>query len=194
MIVVGLVAIAARLIWPAVPSAVAVVAVLALLLGLVLPIRAVTRSVIRRRDARTLSAALGTGTPLDVSTAPTRKLVGAHDALLTEAARGAIAAPDAVELPHQALTEGATLLRGRAAEGVAEHEYVQARVTAITFLTPELARVRPVPAIADAPDAVTEDAVRTAAVEAIRDLESRTGGGSVERIDSLRAAAKRTEP
>jgi hypothetical protein len=156
--------------WASVAGAVAVV------LGLVLPVRALAAGVSRRRDARDVAAMLGSGTPLDTSDERVVSLVEAYSALLAETDLDGPSRGDARDLAHQTVLEVATLLRGRPPQGEAEREFVRSRTHALLGLTADLARTR------------QDSGSLDAAVEAVERLDE--VNGSVQRIESLREALR----
>ncbi|MGH9280493.1 MAG: hypothetical protein ACRD12_20665 [Acidimicrobiales bacterium] len=109
---------AGLLAWAAVgdpPAFVVAVAVVALALGCILPMRAAWRGVRRRRDRRTLAK----GLPLDVAAPVVRRLVDAYEAVRGFATDPAVGAA-ALSAAHGALMEVATLLDGRAPVSAAD--------------------------------------------------------------------------
>jgi hypothetical protein len=191
LVLVGLAALAA---WQLTsrPAWVGVLGAVCLVLGLVLPVRSTFLAVRRRRLARAVSAAIGNGAPLRLDDRSTRRLVHAYDAVLEESAYDAVAAPEAVSIAHQALIEVASLLEGRVPATASERAYVDERAAALDALHRELVAARPI-AISDEVDGdIPVEALRDAAVDAMRDLESRTDGGSVARITALRDIIRRT--
>jgi hypothetical protein len=147
-------------------------------LSLVLPVRALLTGARRRRHARGVETALGSGTPLDVSDPLTAELAAAYTALLVEVEPGA-SGEDAGDLAHQTVLEAASLLRGRTPQGEAEREFVRTRTRALHGLALDLAQARQ--------DTTTYDA----AVAAVERVDA--GYGSVDRIESLRRTLRRTE-
>ena len=153
-----------------------VLGALALLLGLVLPVRALAAGVSRRRAARELSAALDSGTPLDTSDERVVSLVEAYSALLAETDLDGPSRGDSRDLAHQTVLEVATLLRGRRPEGEAEGGFVRSRTRALHGLTSDLARAR------------QDSAPFDAAVEAVDRIDE--VNGSVQRIEALRESLR----
>ena len=191
LVVAGLTALAAwqltsRPIWVGVLGAVCLV------LGLVLPLRSAFLALRRGRRSRAVSAAIGRGTPLRLDDPSTQRLVDAYDAVLGESAYDAVAAPEAASIAHQALLEVASLLEGRVPTTASERAYVDERAAALDALHEDLVAARPVPVADEVADDVPADVLRDAAVDAMRDLESRTDGGSVARIAALRDVIRRT--
>jgi hypothetical protein len=154
--------------------------VAAFALGLVLPLHHFGKLVVRARSLRRAREVMGRGTPLDVGHRSTRRLAEAYRRVerMTEAEFGA----DALDLAHHAALEVAGLLRGRPPQGPAEERYVAERADAISHLADRLER--PVVVAEPEPD-VDEDVLRDAAVQAVRDLEERTGSGSLTRMEHL---------
>ncbi|HEX8582233.1 MAG TPA: hypothetical protein VF640_07885 [Acidimicrobiales bacterium] len=134
----------------------------ALALGCVLPARAMWRAGRRRRR----EATLGRGLPLDAADPSTARLVAAYERLL--AAAGGQRA-DAVAAGHGALSEVASLLRGRPPSSERERSYVAERAAAIEDLAA---------ALAAAPD-------RSALLAAREELDEATGTGSLVWLRSL---------
>jgi hypothetical protein len=159
--------------WACVAGAIAVV------LGLVLPVRALAAGVRRRRDARGVAATLGSGTPLDASDERVVALVRAYSALLAETDLDGPSRGDARDLAHQTVLEVATLLRGRPPQGEAEREFVRSRTHSLLGLTADLARAR------------QDSGPLDAAVEAVERLDE--VNGSVQRIEAMRVALRGEE-
>jgi hypothetical protein len=151
--------------------------------GLILPLQHAWTRAVRARALRRVREVLGQGTPLDVSHPATRRLANAYRRL--ERSAGAEFGADALESAHLALVEVAGLLRGRPPQSPGERRYVAERTDAIAGLADRLER----PAIEEpAEPPVDENALRDSAVQALRDLEERTGSGSpasMERMSRL---------
>jgi len=176
------------------PTWVPVIGAGALILGLVLPVRSALVAASKNRRSHRLSSAVGSGTPLRVDDESVTRLAAAYHALLDESSQGAVAAPEAAILGHQAVLEVATLLQGRSATTPAEREYVEERVAALAGLRVDLVAARPSAEPAPLQLEVSEEVLRDAAVAAMRTLDDRSDGGSIARIAELRDALQRDTP
>jgi hypothetical protein len=154
--------------------------VVALVLGLALPVRSLARRVrrgVRRRRYRSL---LALGQPLVTGDAATDALLAAYDALLAvvPAAAPWLGEP-AVEAAHRAVVECASLLAGRAPSTPEERAYVARRTSAIREVTAALPAGSP-------------DPERVAAVRAREEVDAVSGPTSVDDLRALAARAGRT--
>lgn len=152
-------------------------------LGLVLPARALWQRRARRRAKHRVDEVLQQGLPLNLGDPATTQLAAIYQRVVELSAATDAVGADALEAAHLAMVEVADLVGGRPPRGAAEKEYVLTRVRALENLAQVL--VQPSPSIVDQ----NEDAgsaVRDAAVAAIRQLEERSGGGSVARIEAVR--------
>jgi hypothetical protein len=148
--------------------------------GLILPLHHVWTRIVRARSLRRVREVMGQGTLLDAAHSETRRLTRAYRRVERSAADGL--AGDALESAHLALLEVAGLLRGRPPESPAEREYIAERAAAIARLADTLAR----PSAAEVTEPpIDEDALRDSAVQALRDLDERTGSGSLTRMEHL---------
>lgn len=163
----------------------AVVGAIAVVLGLVLPIRSAWRWIRRNGAARRRASLLSRGLPLDVSHPLTRALADAYEALLEQAARPPVAiAPEAVSAGHLAVVEVASLLDGSVPSGGAEAAYVEARTRALEALVRALDESAPADAEAsevEPPDEWLERAARAMAGEELDAL----GLSSLSQLDEL---------
>ena len=137
LVVAGL----AMLLWTLLGASpiVAVLGVIALVLGLALPTRDALRRIRGRRVAVRLERAQTQGMLLDVSTPETRRLADSYGGLLAMAGR--VAGPDgasAAAAGHLAVTEVASLLHGEPLRAPAQAEYVGRRTDAIRDLAEAL--------------------------------------------------------
>lgn len=174
------------------PRGLGVVGAAAAALGLVLPARSLWQRLARRRAARRLRGTLEQGLPLGLGHDAVRRLADAYERVLAAARQpGAGLAQDALEAAHLALTEVAGLLRGRAPDGPAEEEYVQARAIAVAALAQRLGAA----ALDGSADGGGEEPLlRDSAVRALEDFEQRTGWSSLTRIQLLRDALDSDSP
>ncbi len=149
--------------------------VVALVLGLAIPVRSVVRRGRRAARRRSYRALIAAGQPIATGHLDTDALLAAYDALL-DTARGAPEwiADEAVAAAHRALVECASLLGGRVPSIEEEVAYVRRRTSAITTV---------VAAITTAPDLE-----RIAAVRARDEVDALSGPTS---LDDLGAVARR---
>ena len=148
--------------------------------GLILPLHHVWTRIVRARSLRRIREVMGQGTLLDAGHRETRRLIRSYRRVERSAAHGL--AGDALESAHLALLEVAGLLRGRPPESPAEREYVAERAAAIARLADAIER--PVAEeVTEAP--IDENSLRDSAVQALRDLDERTGSGSLIRMEHL---------
>jgi hypothetical protein len=118
---------------------VAVVAVVAIVLGMALPARNLVRRYRGARVSRRLRSAERRGYLLDVTSGSTAQLLEGHVALVAAAALpGSVYSGRALDAAHLALVEVATLLDGAPPDGPAQDEYVARRTAAIAELTGRL--------------------------------------------------------
>lgn len=167
------------------------VAVPALLLGSVLPLRTAWRAVQRRRADRARSHKLGRGLPIDAADPDVAGLLAAYDSLQVAAAEAGLAPIDesATAAAHTALLEAASLLRGAPPVGPAEREYVRRRAQAIEELVGVLESRRSLIATEEANAAeAAKELDRTARFEALTELDDRLGPDSIEQMAFLRQA------
>jgi hypothetical protein len=109
--------------------------IIALLLGLALPLSSVRRSMRGRRNAKRTQRLLAAGSPLDTTHIATIHMLSAYDDLVQATARDRSSdATDALAAGHLALTEVASLLHGRAPQVPAEITYINRRTAAIREL------------------------------------------------------------
>jgi hypothetical protein len=148
--------------------------------GLILPLHHVWTRIGRARSLRRIREVMGQGTLLDAGHPETRRLTGSYRRVERSATDGL--AGDALESAHLALLEVAGLLRGRPPESPAEREYVAERADAISRLADTLER--PVAEEVTEPP-IDENSLRDSAVQALRDLDERTGSGSLIRMEHL---------
>ena len=163
---------------------VAVLGIVALVLGLALPLRDALRRIKGRRAAARLEQAEAKGMVLDVSTVEAGHLARAYGTLLTVA--GGVKGPDgiaAITAGHLAVTEVASLLHGAPPRLPAELGYVQRRTEAIGDLLVALQTEQR----RQAARQLDEQAVmeRAAAEEAARVTSAREELGSVGGLGSL---------
>jgi hypothetical protein len=163
------------------PGWLTAVGLAALGFGLILPLHHAWTRTVRARALRRGRQVLGQGTPLDVSRPATRRLANAYRRL--ERSAGSELGSEALESAHLALVEVAGLLRGRPPQSPGELRYVAERTEAIAGLADRLER----PAVEEPPEPpVDENALRDSAVQALRDLEERTGSGSPASMERMR--------
>ena len=74
-----------------------------------------------------------------------------------------------------------------------ERAYVDERAAALDALHRDLVAARPIAVSDEVEGDIPVEVLRDAAVDAMRDLESRTDGGSVARITALRDIIRRTQ-
>jgi hypothetical protein len=156
--------------------------------GLILPLHHAWTRIVRARSLRRVREVMGQGTLLDAGHPATRRLTRSYRRVERSAADGL--GRDALESAHLAVLEVAGLLRGRRPESPAEREYVNERADAVARLAATLERpvvkemVKEVAEeVAEPP--VDENSVRDSAVQALRDLDERTGSGSLVRMEQL---------
>lgn len=124
MVATGLIGVA--------PAAVTVIGLIALGVGVILPVRWVWQQARAQRRQQRRRALLGGGRPLDISSPETERLAAAYDDLLRQVAtlpadlRGTAAAAG-----HAAVVEVASLLEGRPPTTVEQRNYVAERTTAL---------------------------------------------------------------
>lgn len=169
---------------------VAVLGVIALVLGLALPTRDALRRIRGRRVAARMEQAQAQGMLLDVSSPETRRLADRYADLLASA--GSVAGSDgasAAAAGHLAVTEVASLLHGAPPRAAAQVEYVERRTEAIRDLTEALrTSLRRAAARAEAEragqlEAAADEAARV--TTAREELDSVGGLGSLEQLDAL---------
>jgi len=188
----------ALLFWTALGASpiVAIVGVVALVLGLALPTRDALRRFRGGRVAARQKQALAQGVLLDVSAPETRRLADGYAKLLAVA--GSVARPDgasAAAAGHLAVTEVASLLHGAPPRAPAEFKYVERRTDAIRDLAEALrsalrqADAHAVAEQADEHQAAAEEAARV--TTAREELDSVGGLGSLAQLDALSAQARR---
>ena len=148
--------------------------------GLILPLHHAWTRIVRARSLRRIREVMGQGTLIDAGHRETRRLIRSYRRV--ERSTGDGLAGDALESAHLALLEVAGLLRGRPPESPAEREYVAERAGAIARLAATMERPS-TEEIVEPP--VDEDALRDSAVQALRDLDERTGSGSLARMLQL---------
>jgi hypothetical protein len=156
-----------------------------IVLGLVLPVRALWQRASRYRAKRRLDALLQQGMALDTADPATEQLAATYRQVTGLCPQADGPGGDALDAAHLAMVEVAGVLRGRPPQGAAEREYTLARVDALQELARALSGAAAPPAERAEDD---ESAVRDAAVAAITRLEDRAGGNSLERIAVLRRA------
>jgi hypothetical protein len=148
--------------------------------GLILPLHHAWTRLVRARSLRRVREVMGQGTPLDVGHPEARRLTDSYHRVERSAADGL--ATDVLDPAHLALLEVAGLLRGRPPESPAERQYVAERADAISRLAETLER----PAVEEAIEPpIDEDSLRDSAVQALRDLDERTGSGSLTRMEQM---------
>jgi hypothetical protein len=125
-----------------------VVGAIMIVLGLMLPVRALWRSREARRDERRRASILAEGVPLRVSDAELARLAHAYAML---GALGADRTDDlgrrSYQLGHAAVLEVATLLHGAPVTSDAERAYVEKRIIALEGITRVLREQPTTPAI-----------------------------------------------
>ncbi len=167
--------------------------VIAVLLGLALPLRALGRHRSARRENRLRRQAVGRGLPLDTTDHVVRSLVTAYGALLsTEPARGPSheTGAEAVAIAHQAVVEVASLLEGMPPQSSAQVAYVRKRSEAIRGVTDALKgkHASSARSVGVASTSMPDDTlVRDAIVRAREELETATGVGSVDQLGDIAA-------
>jgi hypothetical protein len=176
VLVVGGAALAVAALVVGLPAWVLVVGLVCAGFGLVLPLHHAWTRIAGERSLRRIREVMSRGTPLDAGHPETRRLTDAYRRL----ERSATA--DVLEPAHLALLEVAGLLRGRPPESPAEREYVAERADAIARLAETTER----PAAEEVVEPpIDEDALRDSAVQALRELDERTGSGSLARMEQL---------
>ena len=177
------------------PGWAVVVGLIALGLGVVLPLRAAARAAADRRARRRREALVDRGRVLDTPTPPGRRRVAAHDRLVTVAASSG-APPDlagnALGAAHEATSEVAALLEGRRPEAGPETSSVAARIEAIDALADALTAYRP------SGDPTLDDLAvdPTLRVQAYEELDALGGPTALSRLDDVRNDPRlpRSEP
>ena len=139
------------------------------LLGVVLPLRSLGRRVRARRTSGAIEQARHGSGVLAVDAAPMRELVTTYERLIESTAAADVAARQA---GLAALREVASLLDGRGPSGVAETEYVQARIDAVGRLAAVMQSRPPVDA-------------SLSVIEARNELDAISGTGSLAQIDAV---------
>jgi hypothetical protein len=174
------------------PPIVAVLGVLSLGLGCVLPLRGGWRRVEQRRRRRRRDGLLTKGHPIETSSPSTSRLVRAYEDLLGVKCGGrhelGDVDPSALAAAHGALLEVASLLGGRAPQSGREAEYVEKRAVAIEALTQALRESR-----ARDGDSGHEPQVELepgTLVEAREELDQVAGFSSISRLDELTEEAR----
>ncbi len=169
------------------PGVLTVLGVVALLLGGILPVRAVWRRARQRREYRRRAAIVGKGLPIDVSSAQASALVGAYEELLDLCARSTTEghAP-AIAAAHAALLEVASLLTGRKPRSERERGYVDKRAVAVAELVSELRRLEAAHDLSSDPPTSRVDAL----VDARDELDAIAPLNAVSRLEELIAEAR----
>lgn len=146
------------------------------LVGSVLPARALWRRVERRRLHAERAAALDGGLPLRVSAGPVAALVAAHDDLFaTVASDPAAVRPEERAAAHAAVRDVAVVLAGGAPAGDDEVLFVTARAEALRAVVDAVERWR-----------VEEvGAARRARLEARQEVDAAAGGSAVAELRDL---------
>lgn len=170
------------------PGVAAVLGVVALALGCILPIRAAWRRAQQRRERRRREGLLEQGVPINVSSPTPAALIDAYEELLKLTNRsGREIADPAISAAHGALLEVASLLKSRAPTSEREVGYVDKRAAAIAELAGALRELSTgsEAAIADAlgvdPDVL---------VEAREEVDRMGPFNSVTRLEELIAEAR----
>lgn len=146
-----------------------VVAALALLLlGLVLPARALVSRLKSRGSSPDYL-------PLDATDRSVQRLVSAYAAVV--ALQPAGVPNEHVEAAHRAVVEAASLLQGRSPEVAAERDYVEARAAAVERLVAALE--------ADPATQRGDRTARAAIAQAKDELDAAGGLGSLQALDAL---------
>lgn len=175
---------------------IAVGAVVAIVLGLALPGRAVVRRYRGVAENRRLRAASRRGYLLDVSARPTMELVRAYEDLETFAGLpGSIYGGRALDAAHAALVEAASLLDGAPPRVAAQDAYLEKRTEAIVRLTRQLRDAHESWLAGQAATAAAEDRRRerwvTAVTEARAELQAEDRQGSLARLARLTRRVER---
>lgn len=182
----GLVLLGAGLLaWAAVggpPTIVLVLAIIALGLGCILPMRAAWRRARQRGQQRRREALLAKGVAMDISSPVASRLVQAYDIVLQFGPGGGIGAP-AAAAAHGAVLEVASLLKGRPPTSERESDYVETRAAAVQSLAAALREIPQVDAMASDGESPVLDS--GALVEAREELDQIAGFNSVSRLDEL---------
>lgn len=169
---------------------VAIVGVVAIVLGLALPARSLVRRYRGASTSRRLRSAGRRGYLLDVSSRSTADLLRAHDDLVEAAGlQGSVYSDRALEAGHLAVVEVATLLAGAAPDGPAQDEYVVKRTRAIRSLDSQLraahARWRDDQAAGEAAQAERRRRLAAAVTEARDELQAEDRLGSLAQLERL---------
>jgi len=178
---VGLIVVGAALLtWAATgePPGFAIgLGIVALGLGIILPVRTAWRRLKQRRQRRHREAQLGMGVPLDASAPAAKRLVQAYESLLrVESAHDA--GGSAVAVAHSALLEAASLLKGRAPVSDREDEYLEKRALAIEAFTLVLGE----PRVGTSPPSAIDQRML---VDAREELDAIAGFNSISRLEQL---------
>lgn len=156
------------------PTVVLVLGLLAIGLGLILPIRLVWRTLRQRGIDRRRQALLSRGVPLRLGHPVTDELAQAYDNVVGVAALVPEHGGAALRLAHVALVESATLLEGSVPATAKEQEYVARRAAAVIRLASALDSRRAGPE----PD-------RATLVEAREQVDALAGSDAVQQIEEL---------
>jgi hypothetical protein len=164
--------------------------VVALALGLALPLRSLSRRARRAARRRRYRRLLAAGQPLATGHDETEALLAAYEALLDAAASPELlerVAVDAVAAAHGAVVECASLLGGGVPHTEAEAAYVARRTAAVRSLESAL---RAASARAAQPGDGADLAARTALVRGREEVDALGGGPA---LTDLREVAARVE-
>jgi type IV secretory pathway VirB2 component (pilin) len=177
-------------------SWVAVVAVVAIVLGLALPARSVVRRYRGAAAARRMRSAGRRGYVLDVTAGSTADLLRAHEELGAAAALpGSVYGERALDAAHEALVEVASLLEGSPPAVPAQDEYVAKRARAIATLSRQLQDAHRT-WLAGRAETAAEEAERrerwvTAVTQARDELQAEDRQGSLARLARLTTRLER---
>lgn len=167
------------------------IGIVAVILGIALPARALIQAARERRAAGRRRHAMQAGSVLDLSDPGVGTLAGSYDALQHAAVLpGVTVGREAIDAGHAALLEVASLLGGRPPLTDDERAYVERRTRAIRDLTAQLVKANQAwqrTRLRD--DAVDAETVRlraSAVTRAREELESTAGVGAVDELERLR--------
>ena len=151
--------------------------VLALVLGLALPLRSVARRARRASRRRRYAALAGSGSPLASGSPATAELLAAYESVLALAGPHGAAGEEAVAAAHRAVVECASLLGGRVPSTREETAYVARRTAAIR-------------SVAAALRAAPDREERVAAVRAREEVDALTAAAVGTALDDLAAVVR----